>query len=118
MDHATKALHSVELAGREDALPEELSGGERQRVAVARALVGNKSLLLADEPTAALDELTAEVITRLLRQRCEQGASVLLVTHAPGVAAWADRVIHLADGAMQSESTRGISSINLKGVVS
>lgn len=88
-----------------DRFPAELSGGQQQRVAIARALVGTRSLILADEPTGALDELTAEGVMRLLRAQAEAGAAVLLVTHAPGQAAWADRVIRLRDGAIESETT-------------
>ncbi|MEV0827430.1 ABC transporter ATP-binding protein [Nonomuraea rubra] len=84
-----------EIAGR---FPEELSGGQRQRVAIARALVGERRLLLADEPTGALDTATGDEILELLRARCDAGAAVLLVTHEPRYAAWADRVIYLRDG--------------------
>ncbi|MEV4898768.1 ABC transporter ATP-binding protein [Nonomuraea sp. NPDC055795] len=81
-----------------DRFPEELSGGQRQRVAIARALVGERRLLLADEPTGALDTPTGDEIMRLLRARCDAGAAVLLVTHEPRYAAWADRVVFLRDG--------------------
>ncbi|MEV4106980.1 ABC transporter ATP-binding protein [Nonomuraea sp. NPDC049695] len=84
-----------EVAGR---FPEELSGGQRQRVAIARALVGERRLLLADEPTGALDTATGDEILQLLRTRCDEGAAVLLVTHEPRYAAWADRVVYLRDG--------------------
>ncbi|MGI5273869.1 ABC transporter ATP-binding protein [Nonomuraea sp. CA-218870] len=83
------------VAGR---FPGELSGGQRQRVAIARALVGERRLLLADEPTGALDTATGDDILRLLRERCDAGAAVLLVTHEPRYAAWADRVVYLRDG--------------------
>ncbi|NRQ33486.1 ABC transporter ATP-binding protein [Nonomuraea sp. NN258] len=81
-----------------DRFPEELSGGQRQRVAIARALVGERRLLLADEPTGALDTATGDEILQLLRARCDDGAAVLLVTHEPRYAAWADRVVYLRDG--------------------
>ncbi|MET7461633.1 ABC transporter ATP-binding protein [Nonomuraea sp. NPDC005501] len=86
-----------DVAGR---FPEELSGGQRQRVAIARALAGERSLLLADEPTGALDTATGDEIMRLLRERCDGGAAVLLVTHEPRYAGWADRVVYLRDGAI------------------
>ncbi|MEV0164911.1 putative ABC transport system ATP-binding protein [Nonomuraea fuscirosea] len=95
---ALEALAEVgaeEVAGR---FPEELSGGQRQRVAIARALTGERRLLLADEPTGALDTATGDEILQLLRTRADAGAAVLLVTHEPRYAAWADRVIYLRDG--------------------
>ncbi|MEU8359578.1 ABC transporter ATP-binding protein [Nonomuraea sp. NPDC048882] len=95
---ALEALAEVgaeEVAGR---FPEELSGGQRQRVAIARALTGERRLLLADEPTGALDTAMGDEILQLLRTRADEGAAVLLVTHEPRYAAWADRVIYLRDG--------------------
>lgn len=83
------------LAGR---YPDDLSGGEQQRVAVARACVGSRSLLLADEPTGSLDTVTGELVMRLLRARCEAGLTVVLVTHDASHAAWADRIVRLKDG--------------------
>lgn len=107
MAAAVKALDEVELSTDEaDRFPDQLSGGQKQRVAIARGLVGQRSLLLADEPTAALDEVTGEVILRLIRARCDQGAAALLVTHDPAQAAWANRVIRLVDGAIESETVR------------
>ncbi|SEG94043.1 putative ABC transport system ATP-binding protein [Nonomuraea solani] len=81
-----------------DRFPEELSGGQRQRVAIARALIGERKLLLADEPTGALDTATGDEILQLLRTRCDDGVAVLLVTHEPRYAGWADRVVYLRDG--------------------
>ncbi|CAN5311060.1 ABC transporter ATP-binding protein [soil metagenome] len=85
-----------------DRYPDQLSGGEQQRVAVARGLVGGRRLLLADEPTGALDEVTAEKVMRLLRDRCDAGAAALVVTHDAAQAAWADRVVRLRDGRIDS----------------
>ncbi|MEV6034844.1 ABC transporter ATP-binding protein [Nonomuraea sp. NPDC052116] len=87
-----------------DRFPDELSGGQRQRVAIARALVGERRLVLADEPTGALDTRTGDEILQVLRARCDAGAAVLLVTHEPRYAAWADRVVFLRDG-MVADST-------------
>lgn len=97
----TEALAALAEVGAEDVagrFPEELSGGQRQRVAIARALVGERRLLLADEPTGALDTANGDEILHLLRTRGDAGAAVLLVTHEPRYAAWADRVIYLRDG--------------------
>lgn len=97
-DDARRALATVELAGAEDRMPDELSGGERQRVAIARAVVGPRRLVLADEPTAALDTVTAEAIVRLLGRLATDGAAVLMATHDTRLAGWADRVVALRDG--------------------
>lgn len=103
---AEVALDEVGLGGMGERFPNQLSGGEQQRVAIARGLVGPRSLLLADEPTGALDEATGESILRLLRARCDAGAAALLVTHEPAFAAWADRVVRLRDGQVEGISER------------
>jgi len=103
---AEKALDEVEMEGMADRYPDQLSGGEQQRVAIARGLVGPRSVLLADEPTGALDEATSEAILKLLRSRCDAGAAALLVTHEPAYAAWADRVVRLRDGRIEGISER------------
>jgi putative ABC transport system ATP-binding protein len=90
-----------ELAGR---FPDEMSGGQQQRIAIARAVVGERRLVLADEPTGALDTETGEEILRLLRGRCDAGAAGVLVTHEPRHAAWADRVVFLRDGVVVDET--------------
>lgn len=98
---AKEAREALEIVGVGELWrrrPEELSGGQAQRVAIARALVGPRRLLLADEPTGALDSTTAREIIALLRQRADDGASVVLVTHEARLAAWADRTIQLRDG--------------------
>ncbi|WP_214409561.1 ABC transporter ATP-binding protein [Sphaerisporangium fuscum] len=95
---AVAALGEVGMGEIADRFPDEISGGQRQRVAIARALVGERRLLLADEPTGALDSATGEDVLALLRARCDAGAAVLLVTHEPRLAAWADRVVFLRDG--------------------
>ena len=111
-------LEWVGLADRFDDSPSELSGGEQQRVAIARALAVKPKLLLADEPTAALDPVTAEMVMHLIRRACdESGAGALVVTHQPATAGWADRVLHLRDGRVATRSTREPdSSLLLDGV--
>jgi putative ABC transport system ATP-binding protein len=103
---AEKALEEVEMAGMADRYPDQLSGGEQQRVAIARGLIGPRSVLLADEPTGALDEATSESILKVLRSRCDAGAAALMVTHEPAYAAWADRVVRLRDGRIEGISER------------
>jgi putative ABC transport system ATP-binding protein len=95
---AVDALETVGVAELADRYPEHMSGGQRQRVAIARALVGHRRLVLADEPTGALDSQTGEAVLRVLRARCDEGVGGLLVTHEARHAAWADRVVFLRDG--------------------
>jgi putative ABC transport system ATP-binding protein len=101
---AIEALEEVGLDDVADRFPDELSGGQRQRIAIARALVGPRRLVLADEPTGALDSRTGELVLRLLRARCDAGASGVLVTHEARHAAWANRVVFLRDGAMVDDT--------------
>jgi putative ABC transport system ATP-binding protein len=103
---ARELLAEVGLAGRTDAVPATLSGGERQRVAIARALANGPRLLLADEPTGALDSDTgAQVLALLQRLRAERGMTVLLVTNDDDVAATADRTLRLRDGRLTPDAT-------------
>ena len=95
---ALVALGEVGLADVADRFPDEISGGQRQRVAIARALIGPRRLVLADEPTGALDSQSGESVLRLLRARCDAGAAGLLVTHEARLAGWADRVVFMRDG--------------------
>jgi len=97
-DQARAALDRVGLGDAAGRGLGELSGGERQRVAVARAVVGGRKVVLADEPTAALDTVAAEEIVRLLATLAEAGTAVLMATHDTRLAGWADRVEHLRDG--------------------
>ena len=97
---AKAALMRVGLGERMDHTPAELSGGQQQRVAIARALVNSPQLILADEPTGALDSQTSEDIMKLLTELNQQGMTVVLVTHEHDVAAWARRRIVFRDGQM------------------
>jgi putative ABC transport system ATP-binding protein len=97
---ALVALDELGLADRAARFPDELSGGERQRVAVARAVVGERRLLLTDEPTGALDSVNGEGVIRLIRNECKRGVAGVIVTHDAQLAAWADRVVFLRDGRM------------------
>jgi len=106
-DHrARELLGEVGLAARVGSYPPTLSGGERQRVAIARALANEPSVLLADEPTGALDSETgAQIVTLLRRLRDEHGTTILLVTNDDAVAAQADRVLRLRDGRLSEPAT-------------
>ena len=97
---AAEALKNVGLVGYNERLPSELSGGQQQRVAIARALVNQPSLILADEPTGALDTQTSEDIMRLLTSLNRSGLTVVLVTHENDIAQWARRKIVFRDGAI------------------
>ncbi|WP_439689571.1 ABC transporter ATP-binding protein [Curtobacterium sp. SP.BCp] len=101
---AQLALDNVELGHRGDAFPDDLSGGQQQRVAIARGVVGERRLVLADEPTGALDSQTGEVVLRMLRRHVDAGAGALLVTHDARDAAWADRIVFLRDGRVVDET--------------
>jgi len=101
---ALAVLDEVGACELADRRPEEMSGGQAQRVAIARALVGPRRLLLADEPTGALDSATGTVILQLLRERADRGAAVLMVTHEARFAAWADRTVFLRDGRIVDET--------------
>ncbi|MFF4775122.1 ABC transporter ATP-binding protein [Microtetraspora fusca] len=107
---ALAALEELGAADLADRFPEEMSGGQRQRVAIARALVGERRLLLADEPTGAVDTLVGDEILGILRGRADAGAAVLVVTHEPRYAAWADRVVFLKDGEIADAAEAGLVS--------
>ena len=102
---ADDALAAVGLERHLDRFPDDLSGGEQQRVAIARAIVRPRTLILADEPTGALDTLTGDSVIELLASLpASTGAALVLVTHEPRYASWADRVVFLRDGVIVDES--------------
>ncbi len=101
---ASEALERIGLPARGDRYIEEMSGGQQQRVAIGRASVGDRRLLLADEPTGALDSATGDEVMALIRQLADEGVAVVLVTHEARHAAWADRVVFLRDGRLVDES--------------
>jgi len=93
-----RALEELGLADKASRFPDQLSGGERQRVAIARAVVGDHRLLLADEPTGALDTANGEAVMRLILSACKNGVGAVVVTHDAQLASWADRVVFIRDG--------------------
>ena len=100
----TQALEKVEMAHRAKHLPSQLSGGQQQRVAVARAVAGQPSILLADEPTGNLDSKNGEAVMGLLKGLHDEGSTICIVTHDPRYAEHAEREIHLFDGKVSPEA--------------
>lgn len=109
IERAEEVLDQVGLSDRIKHKPNELSGGQRQRVAVARALVGHPSIILADEPTGNLDSTTSNEIMQLIDDIHKAGNTIILVTHEPDIAKYAKRVVKLKDGMIESD-TKGISA--------
>ncbi len=103
---AKQFLEKVELSERMHHLPSELSGGQKQRVAIARALVNNPSIILADEPTGALDTKTGQQIMELLTELNHEGKTIIMVTHEPEIADYAKRKIVLRDGIITEDSRK------------
>lgn len=102
LERAAEALEKVGLADRADHLPNELSGGQKQRVAIARAIVNEPNIILADEPTGALDSKTGVQIMEMFTLLNKEGTSIILVTHEAEVASYADRTIFVRDGKVTS----------------
>jgi putative ABC transport system ATP-binding protein len=109
-ERAMAALESVGLLQRASHLPNELSGGQQQRVAVARALVTDPAILLADEPTGNLDSESSLEIMKLLRELNQQGRTIVLITHEPDIAAFAQRVVRLRDGVIVSDERQPVAT--------
>lgn len=103
----TEALERVGMSHRTKHFPSQLSGGQQQRVAVARALAGAPSILLADEPTGNLDSSNGEAVMKLLRDLHREGATICMVTHDPRFARFAEREVHLFDGRIVEENGHG-----------
>lgn len=103
-DRAKQALHKVGLTERMEHKPTELSGGQRQRVAIARALVSKPGILLADEPTGALDSKTGDEIMELFEDLHKEGNTIILITHEQEIADYAHRTIYIKDGRIHSDT--------------
>jgi putative ABC transport system ATP-binding protein len=101
---ALTAMDQLGVADQADRFPDEISGGERQRAAIARAVVGERKLLLADEPSGALDSVNGEAVMRLLHDACKRGVAAVVVTHDAKLASWADRVVFLRDGRIADQT--------------
>ncbi len=101
---ARSSLEDFDVADKAAKFPDELSGGERQRVAIARATVGDRRLLLADEPSGALDSANAESVMRTIHTACQRGVAAVVVTHDAKLASWADRVVFIRDGRLTDQT--------------
>lgn len=103
-ERAAEALQAVGLEERMDFLPNQLSGGQCQRVAIARAMVGKPALLLADEPTGALDTKAGNQIMDIFRQLSDSGMTIIMITHEPSIAACANKTYHILDGELRTDA--------------
>jgi putative ABC transport system ATP-binding protein len=102
---AAEALETLGVADRSHHYPDQMSGGERQRASIARSIIGERSLVLADEPSGALDSENGEAVVRLIRAACHQGVAAVMVTHDAKLASWADTEIFLRDGRLVDRTT-------------
>ena len=102
-ERAAEALKMVGLEERMNFMPNQLSGGQCQRVAIARAMVGNPDLLLADEPTGALDTKSGNQIMEIFRQLSQAGMTIIMITHEPSIAACAEKTYHILDGELYTD---------------
>jgi putative ABC transport system ATP-binding protein len=108
---AERVLEQVGLADRDSYLPNQLSGGQLQRAAIARALVNNPSIIIADEPTGNLDSVSARVVMELLSDVHKMGNTVLMVTHNPSLTRYADRIIYMLDGSIVYDETSKVGEV-------
>ena len=108
---AAEMLTKVGLEGRFDHLPNQLSGGQKQRVAIARAMINKPAILLADEPTGALDSASGEQVMEIFAQLNAEGTSILMITHDSAIAAHADRIVTIRDGVLTEGPDREIFSL-------
>ena len=106
-ERAAEALKAVGLEERMNFFPNQMSGGQCQRVAIARAIVGNPELLLADEPTGALDTKSGNQIMDIFRRLSEEGMTIIMITHEPSIAACADKTYRILDGELYTEEAGG-----------
>ena len=112
---AWEALAKVGLSGLENRLPSQVSGGEQERAAIARALVNRPPILLADEPTGNLDQATGREIMELFKALSRDGATIVMVTHSPGFALYADRILEMTDGRLVNDNGGSPVSSRLAG---
>ncbi|MEM9034166.1 MAG: ABC transporter ATP-binding protein [Actinomycetota bacterium] len=108
---ASEALGSVGVDEQIERYPDDFSGGQQQRIAIARALIGERSLILADEPTGALDTVTSDQIVELLAGVAREGATVVMVTHDPRFASYTDRVVFLRDGRIVDQTRSHLATL-------
>ena len=107
-ERATKALERVGLGDRVDFKPTQLSGGQKQRVAIARAMVNNPKILLADEPTGALDQKSGKQIMELFEKLNEEGVTIVMITHDRAIASHAKRIVNIIDGEITEEGSKEV----------
>jgi putative ABC transport system ATP-binding protein len=105
------ALEGLGLSDRATHFPDQLSGGERQRVSIARAVVGERRLLLADEPSGALDSTNGEMVMQLIAKACERGVAAVVVTHDIHLASWAHRIVYLRDGHIVDQAVESSADV-------
>jgi putative ABC transport system ATP-binding protein len=103
----TETMEQMQIMHRKNHFPQQLSGGQQQRVAVARAVIGNPKLILADEPTGNLDSAHGEEVMELLSELNKKGTTIIMVTHSPAYAEYGNRIIHLFDGHIVTENMKG-----------
>ena len=106
LQRAEEALKAVGLEERIHFLPNQLSGGQCQRVAIARAMVGKPTMLLADEPTGALDTKSGDQIMEIFRQLSKEGMTIIMITHEQSIAECADKIYHILDGELRTDAVR------------